>query len=107
MTDYAQVLAVKYSGKSWSIQDNDYSSLVWNDSGLKPSQSVLDSLWAEVEYELEMNRVRFARHAAYVAPDGSDAVFMKFQRGEASEQDWLDAVQAINDALPYPVKGGK
>jgi len=26
-----------------------------------------------------------------------------YQRGEVTEQDWLDAVQAVKDAHPYPV----
>lgn len=43
-----------------------------------------------------------ARHAAYTAPDGADAIFLKWQRGEATAQDWLDAIQAVKDAYPYP-----
>lgn len=34
----------------------------------------------------------------------SDPIFMQYQRGEATEQEWLDAVQAIKDANPYPVQ---
>lgn len=34
----------------------------------------------------------------------SDPIFMQYQRGEATEQEWLDAVQAVKDANPYPVK---
>jgi hypothetical protein len=59
------------------------------------------------EFVRQMESIKTRRHAAYTAPDGSDAVFMKYQRGEATEQEWLDAVQAINDANPYPVKEGK
>lgn len=33
----------------------------------------------------------------------SDPIFMQYQRGEATEQEWLDAVQAVKDANPYPV----
>lgn len=40
------------------------------------------------------------RYAAYIAPDGSDAVYMKWQRDEATEQDWLDAVAAIKARYP-------
>ena len=40
------------------------------------------------------------RYAAYTAPDGSDAVYMKWQRGEATEQDWIDAVAAIRALYP-------
>jgi hypothetical protein len=48
--------------------------------------------------------VEYARHAAYKAPGGSDAIFMKWQREEATKEEWLEAVQAIKDAYPYPVK---
>jgi hypothetical protein len=49
-----------------------------------------------------VDEVKLQRHLAYSAPGGSDAVFLKWQRGEATKQEWLDAVQAINDANPYP-----
>ena len=59
-------------------------------------------VWAAGAFEREVQAVKQARHQAYSAPDGSDAVFLKWQRGEATKQEWLDAVQAINDAHPYP-----
>lgn len=42
-----------------------------------------------------------ARRAAYAAE--SDPVFFKWQRGEATEQEWLDAVAAVKAAHPDPV----
>jgi len=74
---------------------------------LTPQEQAERDAWAAGEHEREISFVKQARHSAYSAPGGSDAVFMKYQRGEASEQEWLDAVQAINDAHPYPVKEGK
>ena len=58
-------------------------------------------------YEREVELVRIARHAAYTAPGGSDAILAKYLRDEATKQEWFDAVKAINDAHPYPVKEGK
>lgn len=46
--------------------------------------------------------VRLRRHAAYVSADGPDSVFMRWQRGDATEQEWLGAVQAVKDQHPYP-----
>ena len=40
------------------------------------------------------------RQAAYQTV--SDPIFMQYQRGEATQQEWLDAVQAVKDANPYP-----
>jgi len=34
--------------------------------------------------------------------DFSDSIFFEWQRGDATEQDWLDAVQAVKDRFPYP-----
>ena len=46
--------------------------------------------------------VSWTRRALYQAV--SDPIFFQYQRGEKTEQEWLDAVQAINDANPYPVE---
>lgn len=56
-------------------------------------------------YELEYNVVKQTRQLQY--QQISDPIFFEYQRGEATKQEWLDAVQAINDANPYPVKEGK
>lgn len=53
-------------------------------------------------YQRELDTVAAARHAAYTAPGGSDAVFMKYQRDEATKEEWLAAKAAIDEALPYP-----
>lgn len=102
--DIKLILLTNYAGSEWAITDNDYSSLIWYSNSKKPTQSELESQWADVEYKVAYDAVSASRHAAYVAPNGSDAVFMKYQRGEATEQEWLDAVTEINDANPYPVQ---
>ena len=58
-------------------------------------------------YDRAVEEVKQARHSSYTAPGGSDAILAKYLRDEATKQEWLDAVQAINDAHPYPVKEGK
>jgi len=104
--DYALVLThhADYAGRLRGMTDNDYSTLVWDDANdiPMPSQADLDARGPQVIYEREMLRVRAERHAAYAAPDGPDAIFLQWQRGDASEQEWLDAVQAVKDAHPYP-----
>lgn len=42
------------------------------------------------------------RHAAYTAPGGADSIYMKWQRGDATEQEWLDAVAAVKALYPDP-----
>lgn len=59
--------------------------------------------WEAGEFQRELDAVSLARHAAYTAPYGSDAIFMKFQRNEATKEEWLAAKAAIDKANPYPV----
>lgn len=44
--------------------------------------------------------VEQARLIAY--QKDADPLFFQWQRGDATEQEWLDAVQAVKDAHPYP-----
>jgi hypothetical protein len=74
---------------------------------LTPEEVAERKAWAARAYDREVEAVKQARHAAYTAPGGSDAILAKYLRDEATKQEWLDAVQAINDAHPYPVKEGK
>lgn len=102
--DIALILATNYPGTQWALTGNKYASLEWLDESPKPSEAELESQWAGVQYQVQYDAVTSARHAAYTAAGGSDSVYMQYQRGEKTEQEWLDAVQAINDANPYPVK---
>lgn len=54
-------------------------------------------------YQRSYDAVTVSRQAGYQST--SDPIFMQYQRGEATEQEWLDAVQAVKDANPYPVQG--
>ena len=74
---------------------------------LTPEQIAEREAWEAGAYDRAVEEVKQARHSAYTAAGGSDAIYLKYQRGEATEKEWLDAVQAINDAHPYPVKEGK
>ena len=100
--DVAAVLHAIRPGSKWHLRNDDYAGLTWLDDSPKPTQAELDAAWPQVEYDRAYEQVRIARHAAYAAPDGPDAIFLQWQRGDATEQDWLDAVQAVKDAHPYP-----
>lgn len=58
--------------------------------------------WAAGAFQREYDAVTFARQQAY--QQTADPIFMQYQRGEATEKEWLDAVQAVKDANPYPVR---
>ena len=100
MTDYAAVLVANYPGAQWSLSGNDYDTLDWYDDTSKPSQADLDAAWPAVEHANQVAAVEDARRAAYAAE--SDPLFFEWQRGDGTEQAWLDAVAAVKAAHPYP-----
>jgi len=100
MTDYAAVLTANYPGAQWTLNANDYETLDWLDDTPKPTQAELDAAWPQVNYDRQVADVENARRADYEAT--SDPLFFEWQRGDGTEQAWLDAVAAIKAAHPYP-----
>jgi hypothetical protein len=100
MTDYVAVLVANYPGAQWSLSGNDYATLEWYDDTPKPSQADLDAAWPTVEYNDQVAAVEDARRADYEKQ--SDPLFFEWQRGDGTEQAWLDAVAAVKAAHPYP-----
>jgi hypothetical protein len=98
--DIGLILAYRYNGTQWTLDGDDYSGLTWLSEGKAPTEKQLEALWPEVLLEVQTELVEQARANAY--RENSDALFFKYQRGTATEQEWLDAVQAVKDAHPYP-----
>ena len=98
----AAVLTALYPDALWGETNNDYATLVWDESNAdpKPTLAELEAAWAQVQYDRAYAQVQQARQAAY--QQTTDPIFFDWQRGEATEQDWTDAVQAVKDAHPYP-----
>lgn len=72
---------------------------------LTPEEIAEREAWDAGAYQREYDAVTVARQQGYQST--SDPIFMQYQRGEATEQEWLDAVQAVKDANPYPVQETK
>jgi hypothetical protein len=102
MIDYTLILRMKFVGAQWALNGDTYEGLEWLDSSPKPTQAELDALWPQVNYENQCLAVENARLVAY--EQQSDPLYFKWQRGDGTEQEWLDAVQAVKDANPYPPK---
>lgn len=100
MTDYAAVLTANYPGASWTLDGDTYAGLDWHGPGDKPTEAELDAAWATVQYARDYADVEAARRAAYATD--SDPLFFEWQRGDGTEQAWLDAVAAVKAAHPYP-----
>lgn len=69
MTDYALVLSRQFPGREWSLNGNDYATLVIHDSGSKPTKKALDDLWPQVKSDLAWEAVRGERHRRLAACD--------------------------------------
>ena len=100
MTDYAAVLIANYLGAQWTLSGNDYDTLIWHDDTPKPSQEELDAAWPQVQYQQQRADIETQRRNAYTQE--ADPLFFSYQRGEVTEQEWLDAVDSIRARYPYP-----
>jgi predicted phosphoribosyltransferase len=94
------ILSRKFAGAEWTLNGDEYSGLTWLSDSAKPTQKQLEALWPEVKAEIAREQVEKARQEAYQKT--SDPIFFEYQRGDATETEWLTAVQAVKDAHPYP-----
>lgn len=99
MINYPQILSLNYSDKEWVIRGDEYTGIDWRDGTLKPTQAELDALWPSTQIAIANKTVEQNRVNAY--RNESDPLFFKWQRGEATEQEWKDAVAAIQARYPY------
>lgn len=99
--DIAKVLSKRYPGSEWTLDGDNYSGLTWLSEGKKPTKKSLEAEWAQVQFEVAYAKVEADRQVAYRLT--ADPIFFEFQRGDKTEAEWLDAVQAVKDANPYPV----
>jgi hypothetical protein len=53
MIDYAAILTRKYKDDEWTLNGDDYTGLTWVSNSTKPTKDELDSLWTNVQEEIE------------------------------------------------------
>ena len=100
MIDYAAVLTANYPTAEWTLNGDTYDGLTWLSDTPKPSQADLDAAWPTVQYNQQRAEIENQRKAAY--QQEADPLFFSYQRGEVTEQEWLDAVDSIRARYPYP-----
>jgi hypothetical protein len=98
--DYTLILTSKYPGSTWTLDGDDYDGLVWLSDTPQPTKAELDALWPQVQYEQQVASVEAARLVAY--EHQSDPLFFKWQRGDATELEWREAVAKVKAENPYP-----
>lgn len=85
------------------MNGTEYIDLDWPDpEQLKPTLLELEEAWPAIAAALAREVVRAARQAAYIAQ--TDGMGWKVQRGEVEMTDWIDAVEVIRAAHPYPLE---
>jgi hypothetical protein len=98
--DLTLILATNYRDSEWTLNGNTYDGLTWLSNDQMPTQDELVAQWPAVQYANQCAQVEAARLADYEKT--SDPLFFKWQRGDGTEQEWLDAVAAVKNAHPYP-----
>jgi hypothetical protein len=53
MIDYTKILQYKYPDSKWTLNGDDYDGLTWLSDTAKPSKTVLDKLWPEVQQMIQ------------------------------------------------------
>jgi len=100
MIDYSAILTANYPTSEWTLNNNDYATLVWLSAGTKPTQAELDAAWPTVDYNNQYAQVETNRRTQYEAQ--SDGLFFEWQRGTNTQAAWKAAVDAVKAANPYP-----
>ena len=102
MGKYAKAFLKLVPGCTFSYTGDPevYESYVWAGPGNQPSKAECDAILVELETEEMLNQVKRQRQAAYQAE--ADPLYFGWQRGENTEQAWLDKVAEIRARYPYP-----
>ena len=90
-------------GAEWVLRGNEYAGLEWLDTKqAQPTEAEVTAEVARLQAELPNKIAKENRAAAYKLE--ADPLFFKAQRGEATQQEWLDKVAEIQARYPYEVK---
>jgi hypothetical protein len=102
MTNYVQALVHLVPNALVRYQGNDlaFADITWLDSRTQPTEAACDAAWPQVEYEAAYANTESARQSRYVAE--TDGIFFEAMRSGAALTPWVDAVELIKTALPYP-----
>lgn len=99
---YPLAFAKLVPGAQWTCSGSldDYNNYTWLDDRPQPSKAECDAVMAEAVAEKDRAVAEMNRQAAYQAE--ADPLYFGFQRGENTEQEWLDKVAEIRARYPYP-----
>lgn len=67
---------------------------------MTPEEIEERAIWEAGQHQRDIDAVKQTRQSSY--QQTADPLFFKWQAGEATEQEWLDARSAVVEANPYP-----
>lgn len=103
MITIPDALQVLTPNAEWVLRGNEYSGLEWLDTKqAKPTEEEINAEIAVLQAALPDKIAKENRAAAYKLE--ADPLFFKAQRGEATQQEWLDKVEEIKQRYPYGVQ---
>ena len=83
--------------------ENETNGTIIIERPMTPEEKAERAQWAKEAPAREKAAAQEARYQAYVRI--SDPVYMQWQRGLKTEQDWLDAVAQVEADYPIPGEG--
>ena len=97
--DLAKVLRTIRPGAEWTLNGDNYDGLTWIGPGEPPTKAECEAAWPAIADQLAVNEIRNARQKAFVLE--ADPLYFGWQRGEATENDWLTKCAEIRARYPY------
>jgi hypothetical protein len=98
---YAQAFSFLVAQPKWVCRgDADvYTNYEWCDDRPQPTQAECDAVIPTLLAQLAHDAIREQRHQAFIVE--ADPLFFAWQRGEATEEEWLAKCAEIRARFPY------
>jgi len=93
-------LVTLHCGQWFGFEGERTYENMWVEGYDKPSLVQIEEGAKKHSEEAKLQQVETNRRSAY--RNESDPLFLKWQRGEATEQEWLDKIEEIKDRFPKP-----
>jgi hypothetical protein len=97
--DIPAVLTRIRPGASWALNGDNFAGLTWLDDSPAPTLAEVEAAWPSTQAALENDQARRGRLSAF--RDEADPLFFGWQRGENTEQEWLNKCEEIRQRFPY------
>jgi hypothetical protein len=99
MMDLTLALNHLRPGSEYILNGDTYDGLDWLDASSKPTLAEVEAAWPAAQRTQANDNARQSRMAAF--RDEADPLFFGWQRGENTEQEWLDKCEEIRQRFPY------